>query len=95
MRDEDIDFSDIPEIRDFSNWRPAKPFIEKMRQNNRKIRFQREDLPEPDEILNKGMASLENILGVDGANAFIEIILADKINYTEWRRHKTEPIMAV
>ncbi len=51
---EDIDFSDIPEITDFSGFRPGKPYFDKMREHNLKIeaeRRQREQ--EEQEILTK------------------------------------------
>ena len=37
MQDEDIDFSDIPEITDFSGWKRAKPYFDKIREHNLKI----------------------------------------------------------
>ncbi|MBR0035991.1 MAG: hypothetical protein IJP54_09965 [Synergistaceae bacterium] len=42
MRDEDIDYSDIPRITDFSRFRPLKPKIDAMRENNRRRREERE-----------------------------------------------------
>ena len=42
MRDEDIDFSDIPRITDFSRFKPLKPRIDAMRENNRRRREERE-----------------------------------------------------
>ena len=42
MRDEDIDFSDIPRITDFSRFVRGKPMIDKMREHNRRIRLERE-----------------------------------------------------
>ena len=42
MRDNDIDFSDIPEITDFTGWKPAKPYFDKMREHNRRIDEERE-----------------------------------------------------
>ena len=36
-RDEDIDFSDIPEVTDFSGWKRAKPYFDKIREHNLKI----------------------------------------------------------
>ena len=44
MKDEDIDFSDIPEITDFSRFKPAKPYFDKIREHNRKLRLERERL---------------------------------------------------
>ena len=37
MRDEDIDFSDIPEVTDFTGWQRAKPFLDKIREHNRRV----------------------------------------------------------
>lgn len=37
MKDEDIDFSDIPEIKDFSGWKKAKPYFDKIREHNLRI----------------------------------------------------------
>lgn len=34
MRDEDIDFSDIPEVTDFTGWKKAKPYLDKIREHN-------------------------------------------------------------
>lgn len=42
MSDEDIDFSDIPEITDFSRFVRGKPYFDKMRENNRRIKAERE-----------------------------------------------------
>ena len=42
MRDEDIDFSDIPPITDFSRFKPLKPRLDAMREHNRRIRLERE-----------------------------------------------------
>ena len=42
MRDEDIDFSDIPPITDFSRFVRGKPRIDAMREHNRKLREERE-----------------------------------------------------
>lgn len=44
MRDEDIDFSDIPEVTDFSNWKPLKPRLDAMREHNRRVNAERERL---------------------------------------------------
>ncbi len=44
MRDEDIDYSDIPRITDFSRFRPLKPHLDAMREHNRRIREQQEHL---------------------------------------------------
>ena len=40
--DDEIDFSDIPEITDFSRFKPLKPRLDAMREHNRKIREERE-----------------------------------------------------
>ena len=42
MRDEDIDFSDIPPITDFSRFQPLKPRLDAMREHNRRLRLERE-----------------------------------------------------
>ncbi|MBQ9628651.1 MAG: hypothetical protein IJP97_07055 [Synergistaceae bacterium] len=42
MRDEDIDFSDMPPIRDFSRFKPLKPRVDAMREHNRKVKAERE-----------------------------------------------------
>ena len=42
MKDEDIDFSDIPEVTDFSRFRRGKPYFDKMREHNRYVREMRE-----------------------------------------------------
>ena len=44
MKDEDIDFSDIPEVTDFSRFRPAKPHFDKMREHNRYVEEMRKRL---------------------------------------------------
>ena len=44
MKDEDIDFSDIPRITDFSRFVRGKPRIDAMRENNRRRREERERL---------------------------------------------------
>ena len=44
MKDEDIDFSDIPRITDFSKFVRGKPRIDAMRENNRRRREERERL---------------------------------------------------
>lgn len=41
MRDEDIDFSDIPRVTDFSGWKRAKPYFDKIREHNLKVRAER------------------------------------------------------
>ena len=40
--DDEIDFSDIPEVTDFSRFKPLKPRLDAMREHNRKIREERE-----------------------------------------------------
>lgn len=42
MKDDDIDFSDIPRITDFSRFKPLKPRLDAMREHNRKLRLERE-----------------------------------------------------
>ena len=42
MRDEDIDFSDIPPITDFSRYKPLKPRLDAMREHNRRITEEQE-----------------------------------------------------
>ncbi|MBQ9574165.1 MAG: hypothetical protein IJR27_02685, partial [Synergistaceae bacterium] len=42
MKDEDIDFSDIPEVTDFSKFKPLKPRLDAMREHNRRVRLERE-----------------------------------------------------
>ena len=39
-----IDYSDIPEITDFSRFRPAKPYFDKMREHNRYVHEMRKKL---------------------------------------------------
>ena len=40
--DEDIDFSDIPEITDFSRFKPLRPRLEAMIEHNRQVNAERE-----------------------------------------------------
>ena len=40
--DDEIDFSDIPEVTDFSRFKPGKPHFDAMCENNRRIRLERE-----------------------------------------------------
>ena len=42
MPDEEIDFSDIPEVTDFSRFKPLKPRLDAMREHNRRLRLERE-----------------------------------------------------
>ena len=42
MKDNDIDFSDIPRVTDFSRFRRAKPYFDAMREHNRRVREERE-----------------------------------------------------
>ena len=42
MRDEDIDFSDIPKITDFSRFKPLKPRVDAMREHNLRLKAERE-----------------------------------------------------
>ena len=44
MKDEDIDFSDIPRITDFSRFKPLKPRLDAMREHNRYVREMRKKL---------------------------------------------------
>ena len=54
MRDDDIDFSDIPEVTDFSGFRPGKPYFDKMREHNLKIEAERRQREQSQqEILTK------------------------------------------
>ncbi|MBR1438339.1 MAG: hypothetical protein IJ587_07355 [Synergistaceae bacterium] len=45
-----IDFSDIPEVTDFSRFRKAKPYFDKIREHNRKIRLERERLQKTESL---------------------------------------------
>ena len=40
--DDEIDFSDIPEVTDFSRFKPIKPRLDAMREHNRQNRLKRE-----------------------------------------------------
>ena len=42
MPDEEIDFSDIPRITDFSRFRRGKAHFDAMREHNRRLRLERE-----------------------------------------------------
>ena len=42
MKDEDIDFSDIPRITDFSRFVRGKPIIDAMREHNLRLKAERE-----------------------------------------------------
>ena len=42
IRDEDIDFSDIPEITDFSGFVPGKPYFDRIREHNKRVLAERE-----------------------------------------------------
>ena len=42
MKDEDIDFSDIPRITDFSRFVRGKPYFDKMREHNLRLKAERE-----------------------------------------------------
>ena len=44
MKDEDIDFSDIPRITDFSRFKPLKPRLDAMREHNLYVREMRKKL---------------------------------------------------
>ena len=41
MPDEEIDFSDIPKITDFSRFKPLKPRVDAMREHNRRVKEER------------------------------------------------------
>ena len=95
MHDEDIDYSDIPEVTDFSNWKPAKPFLDRMRKNNRRIDAKEKGLPDPDELINRGMLCLTKNFGADGAEMFLSIVIEDRLGYYKWLRERAEPIATV
>ena len=42
--DDEIEFSDIPEVTDFSHFKPLKPRLDAMREHNRQNRLRRERL---------------------------------------------------
>ena len=46
MKDEDIDFSDIPRVTDFSRFVRGKSHFDAMREHNRQNRLKRERLQE-------------------------------------------------
>ena len=48
--DEEIDFSDIPEITDFSRFKPGKPYFDKMRENNLRRKLERERLAQTEAV---------------------------------------------
>ena len=50
MDDDDIDFSDIPRITDFSRFVPGKPIIDKMREHNRQNRLRRERMQKAETV---------------------------------------------
>ena len=95
MRDEDIDYSDIPKVTDFSGWKPAKPFLDRMRKNNRRIDALEKGLPDPDDLVNRGMGCLADRLGPDGVEMFLHIVIDDRLDYAKWREGTAEPIAAV
>mgnify|MGYP000869576631 CR=1 FL=1 len=37
MTDDDIDFSDIPQVTDFSTWIPAEDYLKRIAEHNRKL----------------------------------------------------------
>ena len=41
-----VDTSDIPEVTDFSRFRPGKPIIDKMREHNLRVQAERAKLEE-------------------------------------------------
>ena len=51
MTDEDIDFSDIPEVTDFSNWRPARDHLRAIAEAN--YRWRQEKTRQLNEQKNK------------------------------------------
>ena len=42
LRGIEIDCSDIPEVTDFSGFRPAKPYIDRIREHNKRVWAERE-----------------------------------------------------
>ena len=42
MRDDDIDYSDIPRVTDFTGWKRAKPYLDKIREHNKRVNAERE-----------------------------------------------------
>ncbi len=50
MKDEDIDFSDIPRITDFSRLVRGKPIIDKIREHNRQNRLRRERMQKAETV---------------------------------------------
>ncbi len=50
MKDEDIDFSDIPRITDFSRLVRGKPIIDKIREHNRLNRLRRERMQKAETV---------------------------------------------
>ena len=93
--DEDIDYSDIPEVTDFSGWKPAKPFLDRIRKNNRRVDAMEKGLPDPDELINRGMGCLADHLGPDGVEMFLHIVIDDRLDYAKWRQETAEPVAAV
>lgn len=51
MTDDDIDFSDIPEVTDFSNWRPARDHLRAIAEAN--YRWRQEKTRQLNEQKNK------------------------------------------
>ena len=50
MKDEDIDFSDIPRVTDFSRFKPLKPRLDAMREHNRQNRLRRERMQKAETV---------------------------------------------
>ena len=42
MRGFEVDCSDIPEVTDFSGFRPGKPYIDRIREHNKRVWAERE-----------------------------------------------------
>ena len=95
MRDEDIDYSDIPEMTGASGRKPAKPFLDRMRKNNRRIDAIEKGLPDPDELVNRGMGCLTDSLGADGAEMFLHIVVDDRLDYAKWRGKTVKAVAAI
>ena len=95
MRDEDIDDSDIPEMTGGSGWKPARPFLDRMRKNNRRIDAIEKGLPDPDELVNRGMGCLTDSLGADGAEMFLHIVVDDRLDYAKWRGETVKAVAAI
>ena len=53
LKDEDIDFSDIPEVTDFSGFVPCKPYIDRIREHNKRVWAERERAKQEHQNLTK------------------------------------------